>query len=121
MSWFIVFKYAVTAGLIVLISEVAKRSDKPGAFIGAMPWMTTLVMIWLFIELQPSVRTEKIANHAWYTFWYVLPTMPMFLLMPWLLRKGWNFWLVMGSGAVLTLLCFGLLGLALKRFEIQLW
>jgi len=82
------FKYAVTAGLVVLISELAKRSDRVGAFIGALPWTTTLVMVWLFVEKAGS---EKIGNHAWYTFWYVLPTMPMFLLLPWLLQRGCGF------------------------------
>ena len=120
-AWFIPLKYAITAGLVVLISEIAKKSDRVGAFIGAMPWMTTLVMIWLFVEMQPAERSEKIANHAWYTFWYVLPTMPMFLLIPWILRRGWSFYLALGAGAVLTLLCFGLLGLTLKRFGVELW
>ncbi len=111
-------KYLITAALVVLISEVAKRSDRLGAFIGAMPWVTTLVMIWMFVERQAP---EKIANHAYYTFWYVLPTMPMFLLMPWLFRKDWNFWLVLGTGAMATFACFGVLGLVLKRFGIDLW
>jgi len=116
-------KYLITAGLVVLISEVAKRSDRMGAFIGAMPWITVLAMIWIFYgkSAEGQDTAVKVANHAYYTFWYVLPTMPMFLMIPWLLRKEWNFWLVLGLGAVLTLLCFGGLGLILKRFEIHLW
>lgn len=112
------FKYAITAGLVVLISEVAKRSDRAGAFIGALPWTTTLVMFWLFVEKAGS---EKIGNHAWYTFWYVLPTMPMFLLLPWLLQRGWGFPLAMGASVILTVLCFGVLGLGIRRFGIELW
>jgi len=38
-----------------------------------------LTLIWLFLENHP---TEKIANHAWFTFWYVVPTLPMFLIFP---------------------------------------
>jgi hypothetical protein len=122
VSTFIIVKYGITAGLIVVVSEIAKRSDKVGAFIGAMPLVTTLTMMWLFIEMEPGDgRTGKIANHAWYTFWYVLPTMPMFLLMPWMLRRGANFFLTLGCGAALTFLCFGVLGVILKRFEIHLW
>ncbi len=115
-------KYLITAGLVVVISEVARRSDRLGAFIGAMPWVTTLAMIWLFFgrEAEPR-KTEMIASHAYYTFWYVLPTLPMFLLIPWLLRRDWNFWLALGLGALLTLVCFGGLGLLLRRFEIALW
>ena len=35
MQW-IIFKYAITAGLVVLISEIAKRSDKLGGLIAAI-------------------------------------------------------------------------------------
>jgi hypothetical protein len=84
----IILKYLITAGLVVLISEVARRSDKLGALIAALPMVTVLAMTWMFFELKGEQQTEKIANHAWYTFWYVIPTMPMFLLMPLMLRKG---------------------------------
>lgn len=64
MPW-IILKYAITAGMIVLISEVAKRSDKLGGLISALPLVTILTLIWLYSENQ---STDKIANHAWYTF-----------------------------------------------------
>ncbi len=83
MAW-IITKYLLTAGMVVFISEVAKRSDKLGGFIAALPVMTLLTLTWLYIENQPE---EKIANHAYYTFWYVIPTLPMFLLFPYLLPK----------------------------------
>jgi uncharacterized membrane protein (GlpM family) len=75
MSW-IITKFLLTAAVVVLVSEVAKRSDKLGGFLAALPLITLLTLIWLYVERQPP---EKIANHAWYTFWYVLPTLPMFL------------------------------------------
>ena len=85
---YIIFKYIITAGLIVLISELAKISDKIGALTSALPLVTIAVLFWLFFENQ---STEKIANHSYYTFWYVLPTLPMFLLFPWII-KHWSFW-----------------------------
>lgn len=78
------FKYAVTAFLVVLVSEIAKRSDRLGAFVSSLPIMTLLVLFWLFVEKQPS---EKIANHAYYTFWYVLGSLPFFVIFPYLLPK----------------------------------
>ncbi len=70
MGW-IISKYAITAGLVVLISELAKRSDRLGGLVAALPLVTVLTLVWLYVEQQPTAR---IANHAWYTFWYVLPT-----------------------------------------------
>ena len=115
MAW-IITKYLLTAAMVVFISEVAKRSDKLGGFIAALPVMTLLTLTWLYIENQPE---EKIANHAYYTFWYVIPTLPMFLLFPYLLPKI-GFWLTTGACVVATVICFGLFTLAMKAFDVQL-
>ena len=76
MPW-IITKYFITAALVVLVSELAKRSDKLGGLVAALPLVTILTLIWLYVEKQPA---SKITQHAWYTFWYVLPTLPMFLV-----------------------------------------
>ena len=115
MAW-IITKYLITAGLVVFISEMAKRSDKLGGFIAALPLITLLTLIWLYIEKQSD---EKIANHAYYTFWYVIPTLPMFLLFPYLLPKL-GFWVTMGASVVVTIICFGLLALVMKGFGVEL-
>jgi len=114
---FLVFKYLTTAFIIVLVSEVAKRADRLGALIASLPFVTIIAMIWLHIEKQ---GTEKIANHAFYTFWYVFPTLPMFLLLPWMLRKGVGFWTSLGSSCLLTIVLFAGLALVVKSFGIRL-
>ena len=115
MAW-IITKYLLTAGMVVFISEVAKRSDRLGGFIAALPLMTLLTLVWLYVENQPE---EKIANHAYYTFWYVIPTLPMFLLFPYLLPRL-GFWMTMGACVVATSICFGLFALLMKGFGIEL-
>ena len=115
MGW-LVAKYLLSAAVVVAVSEIARRSDRLGAFIAALPLVTVLALVWLHFEKQP---VEKIANHAWYTFWYVIPTLPMFLAFPALLPRI-GFWPTMLACIVLTLACFGLFGLALRRFGIEL-
>ena len=115
MAW-LVSKYLITASIVVIVSELAKRSDRLGALVAALPLVTVLVLIWLYVDKQPQ---EKIANHAWYTFWYALPTLPMFLLFPWLLPR-WGFWLTLVASAVLTVVVFLVLAWSLKRFGIVL-
>ncbi len=115
MSW-IIIKYLLTAGVVVLVSEFAKRSDKLGGLVAALPMITFLTLIWLYVENQ---ATEKIANHAWYTFWYVVPTLPMFLAFPFLLPRI-GFWPTMGASVIITLVCFVLFALLVKRFGIEL-
>jgi hypothetical protein len=115
MTWLIT-KYLITAAVVVAVSEAAKRSDKLGGFIAALPLVTLLALVWLHVEKQPQ---QKIANHAWFTFWYVLPTLPMFLLFPWLLPRL-GFWATLGVSALVTIACFALLALALRAFGIDL-
>lgn len=99
----LIAKYAATAFIIVVVSELAKRSDRLGALISSLPLVTIMVMIWLYLEGQ---GTERVANYAYYTFWYVLPTLPMFLLFPWLLHRGLSFWACLLIGAAVTFICF---------------
>lgn len=113
---FIIIKYLVTAVVVVLVSELAKASDKLGGLIAALPLVTLLAMIWLYVEKQPM---SKIANHAYYTFWYVIPTLPMFLLFPYLLSKL-GFWLTLISCIITTLVIFYVYAIVLKNFGIDL-
>ena len=115
MNW-IITKYLITAGMVVLISELAKRSDRLGGFVAALPLVTLLTLTWLYLEKQP---TAKIANHAWYTFWYVIPTLPMFLVFPWLLQRV-GFWPSMIASMLLVIICFAGFTLLVKRFGIEL-
>lgn len=115
MNWMMT-KYLVTAGVVVLVSEFAKRNDKLGGLVAALPLVTILSLIWLFVENQPE---EKIANHARYTFWYVLPTLPMFLAFPyWLPRIG--FWFTLLACIGLTVTCFALFSGVMRHFGIEL-
>jgi len=114
---YLIFKYAVTAAIIVAASEIAKRSDRFGALILALPLMTIITMFWLFADNQSN---EKIANHAWYTFWYVIPTLPMFLAFPWLLSR-FGFAGAMAASVAITVVCFGAFAVVVRKFGVELW
>ena len=113
---YLILKYLITAGVVVLVSELARRSDKLGGLIAALPLVTLLTLIWLYVEQQPA---SKIANHAYYTFWYVLPTLPMFLLFPYLLPK-WRFVISLIACVLFTIIVFLLFALVVKQFGIDL-
>ncbi|HJO93248.1 MAG TPA: DUF3147 family protein [Victivallales bacterium] len=82
-----------------------------------MPIVTIMVMIWLCFENQSS---EKIATYAFYTFWYVMPTIPMFLLLPYLLSKGINFWLTLLFSLIVTIIFFIITAWISKKFGVNL-
>ena len=116
MTWLIT-KYAITAAVVVLVSEIAKRSDKLGAFVAALPLVTILVLIWLHLENEPI---SKVSNHAWYTFWYVIPTLPMFLIFPYILPRI-GFWWSLIAACTVTIISFYLFGLIARRVGVELW
>lgn len=115
MIW-IITKYLITAGLVVLISEAAKLSDKIGALIAALPLITILTLIWLYVENAPAA---KLSNHAYLTFWYVLPTLPMFLMFPWLLGR-FGFWPTLGICMLITFSFFLLTVKIAQLFGVEL-
>ncbi len=91
---------ALLSGIIIaIVSEVAKRSPGLGALIASLPLVSILAMIWLWRDTSDSTR---IASHSEATFWLVLPTLPMFLVLPWLLRQGVNFWVALSLSCALT-------------------
>ena len=115
MTW-ILTKYAVTAAIVVAVSEAAKRSPKLGGLLGALPWVTLLALVWLHVEREPA---DKLTGLAEYTFWYVVPTLPMFLAFPRLLPRL-GFWPTLFACAALTAACFALLAVLARRFGVDL-
>jgi len=112
----IIVKYLITAAVVVLVSELAKRSDQLGALVASLPLVTLMVLVWLHLENQSS---EKISNHAYYTFWYVIPTLPMFLVFPYLYQQ-FGFWVALGGCAIITIGLFFSWAVVLKQFGINL-
>ena len=116
MVWYIT-KLFLTAGIIVVISEVSKRLPLLGSLIASLPLISVLGMIWMYGETKDITR---IADHAEGTFWYVLPSLPMFLLMPFLLRKGISFPAALSAGIALTGVLYFLMTKVLAKFGMNL-
>ena len=110
-------KVVLSAVLIALVSEVAKRSPALGALIASLPLISILGMVWLWRDTADPAR---LAAHSEATFWYVLPRLPMFLLLPALLRAGAPFWAALAAGAALTAALYALTAAILARFGVTL-
>lgn len=103
--------------LIAIASTVAKRYPGLGALIASLPLVSVLGMMWLWVD-RPDA--ENMAAHAGATFWYVIPSLPMFLLIPALLRHGVWFWLALALGCGLTIALYALMTWLAPRFGLQL-
>ncbi|HEX8841949.1 MAG TPA: DUF3147 family protein [Sphingomicrobium sp.] len=100
---YLAIKAAISGVIVAIVSEVAKRYPGFGALIASLPLVSVLGMMWLWRD-KPDV--PNMAAHVEATFWFVLPSLPMFLLMPWMLRHGMGFWPTLAIGCALTILLY---------------
>jgi len=110
-------KAALSGLIIAVVSEVARRSPTLGALIVSLPLVSILGILWLWHDTSDA---ERIAAHAQSTFCYVLPTLPMFLLMPTMLRHGIGFWSTLAVCCVLTFVLYLATIWTLGKFGITL-
>lgn len=114
---YLAVKAIVSGLLIAAISEIAKRNPAAGALVASLPLISILGMMWLWRDTGDPVR---MAAHVEATFWYVLPSLPMFLLIPALLRSGMPFWSALVSGCGLTVVLYLIMVWAGPRLGIHL-
>ncbi|MDQ3245371.1 MAG: DUF3147 family protein [Pseudomonadota bacterium] len=114
---YLALKAAFSGILIAIISEVAKRYPGFGALIASLPLVSVLGMIWLWRD-KPDVANMVV--HAEATFWFVLPSLPMFLLIPTMLRNGFSFWASLVVGCAVTVGLYSLVLWAGPRLGIRL-
>ena len=107
---FLITKIIVTAALIVLISEIAKVNDKLGGLIAAMPIMTLLVILWMYYDGNTN---EKISSHISYTLFYIVPTIPMFLIFPFVISK-FGFYVAFLISILITVISVTILNFFIK-------
>jgi hypothetical protein len=111
------WKVLASAIIILVVNKVQLFSDRLSALLIALPLTSLLAMIWMHHAGQTS---QRLANHAEGTFWFVLPTLPMFLILPWMLRNGWGFWTALASNCMITVAFFWVTVITLRRFGIDL-
>jgi hypothetical protein len=115
--WYLVLKAAISGVLVAAASEVARRYPGWGALIASLPLVSVLGMMWLWHDRPDAAN---MAAHAEATFWFVLPSLPMFLAIPWMLRSGVNFWVALFAGCALTIALYLLMTAAGPRLGLKL-
>ncbi len=114
---YLIVKALLSGVIIMAVSEIAKRSPALGALVVSLPLVSILAILWLWNDTGDS---ERIASHAEATFWYVLPSLPMFLVLPMLLRHGTGFWLALAASCALTFVLYLATVWIAARFGVSL-
>lgn len=116
MTYYIT-KVAVTAVLVVLISEISKRSSFIGAVLASVPLTSVLAMLWLYIDTGDAGRVSELAASV---FWLVLPSLALFIALPVLLANEVNFYLSLAVSIAITAICYWLMVMVLRHFGVEL-
>ncbi len=114
---YLILKALLSGVIIMAISEIAKRSPAFGALVASLPLISILAIIWLWRDTADS---ERVAAQAQATFWYVIPSLPMFLVLPAMLRHGMAFWLALALSCALTVALYLVTIMVAARFGIRL-
>ena len=114
---YLAIKAAISGVIVAIVSEVAKRYPGFGALIASLPLVSVLGVMWLWRD-KPDVA--NMSAHVQATFWFVLPSLPMFLLMPVLLRNGVSFWMALLAGCALTITLYLLMTWLGPRIGLRL-
>lgn len=114
---YLITKALVSGAIIAAVSELAKRNNLVASVVHSLPMMSLLAFIWLYSETKDS---DLIGRHAFGTFWFVLPTLPMFLAMPWLIKKLGGFWPALGAGILATIALYWLTMKLLDAAKVSL-
>ena len=115
--WMLVARALLAGAMIAAISEIGRRLPATAAIVASLPLVSVLGMIWLWRDTRDVTR---LADHAQATFWYVLPSLPMFLLIPALLRRGLGFWPALLAGCALTVVLYGVTVAVAARAGVRL-
>jgi len=116
MTWYII-KLIITAVLIVVISEISRRSTLVGAILASIPLVSVLAMMWLYIDTNDAGKVSALATGV---FWLVIPSLALFVSLPLLLKQGVNFYLSLGISIIITIICYFLMIAVLNYYGIKL-
>jgi hypothetical protein len=103
---YLVVKALLSGAIVAAVSEIAKRYPGFGGLVASLPLVSVLGMMWLWRDTHDP---DRMAAHASGTLWFVLPSLPMFVLIPALLKRGVGFWPSLLAGCLLTVALYGLM------------
>ena len=115
--FYLALKAALSGIIVATVSQIAKRYPGVGGLVASLPLVSVLGMMWLWHDTHDP---DRMAAHVSGTLWFIAPSLPMFLLIPYLLKRGIAFWPSLAAGCVLTMALYALMVWAAPRFGVRL-
>ena len=110
-------KTIITALIIVIVSEVAKRSTLIGALIISIPLTSLLAFIWLYLDTRDY---QKVIDLSYGTILLTIPSFAFFLILPILLKMKQNFAISIIISIIGTSILYFIFVFLLKKLGISI-
>ena len=114
---YLLIKAAISGAIVAAVSEIARRSPGWGGLVASLPLTSLLAMVWLWRDLHDSERVAELSVSA---IWFFIPSVPLFIALPWLLRSGVGFWAAMAIVIAMTLALYAAMFWAAPRLGLKL-
>jgi hypothetical protein len=114
---YLLIKALLSGAIVAAVSEIARRYPGWGGLVASLPMVSLLAMTWLYLDTRAP---DKVAGLAASTFWFFLPSMPMFVVIPWLLRSGWGFAATMTVAIAMTVALYAAMFWMAPRLGLKL-
>jgi hypothetical protein len=115
--WYYIVKIVLTAIVVVAVAEIGKRSTLWGAAIASLPLTSVLAFVWLYLDTGSPGRIAELSLSI---FWFVLPSLALFLVLPFMLRAGVSFWISLGTACIATAAAYFAMVWCLGRVGVRL-
>ena len=115
--FYLAIKAALSGVIVATVSEVAKRYPGVGGLIASLPLVSVLGMMWLWHDTHDP---DRMAAHVSGTLWFIAPSVPLFFLIPMLLKRGVTFWTALLASCALTVVLYAIMVWLAPRFGIKL-
>ena len=114
---YLLIKAALSGAIVAAVSEIARRYPGWGGLVASLPLTSLLAMIWLFRDTSDA---ERVAELSVSTIWFFIPSVPLFIALPILIRSGMGFWASLALCIVGTLMLYAAWFWAAPRLGIKL-
>ena len=114
---YLIIKAGISGAIVAAVSEIARRHPGWGGLLASLPLTSLLAMIWLY---RDSSDAERVAQLSVSTIWFFIPSVPLFIALPMLIRSGMGFWASMAIVVAGTLALYALMFWAAPRLGIKL-
>jgi len=114
---YLIFKAGISGAIVAAVSEIARRHPGWGGLLASLPLTSLLAMIWLY---RDSSDAERVAQLSVSTIWFFIPSVPLFIALPVLIRSGMGFWASMAIVVAGTLALYALMFWAAPRLGLKL-